>query len=403
MNLIHRISVSLLFLFFALGLSAEFANGQVSKTESDSPTHTHVQTLVDEDVKGLVSIVGSEDGKFLYGACLGSKKLVTMSRDPKTGKVEVIDSIGDLKGAVCLAISKDQKWVVFTSCQSSLVTLYSRDAKTGKLTEVSRQQQGIEGVDGLNFPIAVTISPDSRFVYVTSPTGTGSLTTFSIKDGKLNFLQNHEGADNCLKGARLMAVDPKGEFLFVGCCKSHCLTVFDRDVKKGHLRLLNYKADGNDGCNLLEGAHGIACSKDGKHLYVSSGRWGGDHGITVFEVLQREVLEPIQELEDGEDLKNFNAGNFIKISPDGKYVYATGAKSNNVLCLERNTKSGRLKYLYDLPVDMETDLGGMMADVYISKDNRFIYAACEGEKQLFIFERKLKDKAKSNKAKEAKK
>ena len=73
------------------------------------------------------------------------------------------------------------------------------------------------------------------------------------------------------------------------------------------------------------------------------------------------------------------------------------------MCLERNTKSGRLKYLYDLPVDMETDLGGMMADVYISKDNRFIYAACEGEKQLFIFERKLKDKAKSNKAKEAKK
>ena len=284
-----------------------------------------------------------------------------------------------------------------------MVALCSRDAKTGKLAEVSRQQQGIEGVDGLNFPIAVTISPDSRFVYVTSPTGTGSLTTFSIKDGKLNFLQNHEGADNCLKGARLMAVDPKGEFLFVGCCKSHCLTVFDRDVKKGHLRLLNYKADGNDGCNLLEGAHGIACSKDGKHLYVSSGRWGGDHGITVFEVLQREVLEPIQELEDGEDLKNFNAGNFIKISPDGKYVYATGAKSNNVLCLERNTKSGRLKYLYDLPVDMETDLGGMMADVYISKDNRFIYAACEGEKQLFIFERKLKDKAKSNKAKEAKK
>ena len=401
MNIIRRISISLLMPLFALSLLAGLAN--VHGQESEPPEHTHIQTIVDEELKGLVSVVGSEDGKFLYGAALGSQKLVTMSRDPETGKVEVIDSIGDLKGAVCLAISKDQKWVVFTSCQSSLVTLYSRDAKTGKLTEVSRQQQGIEGVDGLNFPIAVTISPDSRFVYVTSPTGTGSLTTFSIKDGKLNFLQNHEGADNCLKGARLMAVDPKGEFLFVGCCKSHCLTVFDRDVKKGHLRLLNYKADGNDGCNLLEGAHGIACSKDGKHLYVSSGRWGGDHGITVFEVLQREVLEPIQELEDGEDLKNFNAGNFIKISPDGKYVYATGAKSNNVLCLERNTKSGRLKYLYDLPVDMETDLGGMMADVYISKDNRFIYAACEGEKQLFIFERKLKDKAKSNKAKEAKK
>lgn len=400
MNIIRRLSISLLMPLFALSL-ADLAN--VHGQESETPEHTHIQTVVDEELKGLVSIVGSEDGKFLYGAALGSQKLVTMSRDPKTGKVEVIDSIGDLKGAVCLAISKDQKWVVFTSCQSSLVTLYSREAKTGKLTEVSRQQQGVEGVDGLNFPIAVTISPDSRFVYVTSPTGTGTLTTFSIKEGKLEFLQKHEGADNCLAGARLLAVDPQGEFLFVGCCKSHCLTVFDRDIKKGHLRLLSYKADGKEGCNLLEGAHGVACSKDGKHLYVSSGRWGGDHGITVFEILQREVLELVQELEDGKDLKNFNAGNFIKISPDGKYVYATGAKSNNVLCLQRNTKSGRLKHLYDLPVDLETDLGGMMADIYISNDNRFVYAACEGEKQLFVFERKLKDKAKSSNAEEAKK
>ena len=181
MNIIRRISISLLMPLFALSLLAGLAN--VHGQESEPPEHTHIQTIVDEELKGLVSVVGSEDGKFLYGAALGSQKLVTMSRDPETGKVEVIDSIGDLKGAVCLAISKDQKWVVFTSCQSSLVTLYSRDAKTGKLTEVSRQQQGIEGVDGLNFPIAVTISPDSRFVYVTSPTGTGSLTTFSIKDG----------------------------------------------------------------------------------------------------------------------------------------------------------------------------------------------------------------------------
>jgi len=372
MNIIGRLSISFLIPVFALSLWVDLAHVQAQ--QSETPTHTHIQTVVDEQVQGLVSIVGSEDGKFLYGAALGSQKLVTMSRDPKTGKVEVIDSIGDLKGAVCLAISKDQKWVVFTSCQSSLVTLYSRDAKTGKLAEVSRQQQDLDGVKGLNFPIAVTISPDSRFVYVTSPTGTGSLAAFSIEDGKLKFLQHHEGAEDCLKGARLLAVDPQGEFLFVGCCKSHCLTVFDRDVKKGHLRL--------------------------KHLYVSSGRWDGDNGITVFEILQREVLDLVQELEAGKDLKEFHAGNFIKISPDGKLVYATGAISNNVLCLERDPKSGRLKYLYDLPVDGESNLGGMMADVYISNDNRFVYAACEGkENQLFVFERKLA----KTKSKEAKK
>ena len=381
---------------FSIGLSADLAN--VRGQEPEAP-HTHIQTLTDENLAGLISLVGSEDGKFLYGAALGSKKLVTLSRDPQTGKVEVIDSIGGLKGAVCLAISKDQKWVVFTSCQSSLVTLYSRDAKTGKLAEASRQQQGLDGVDGLSFPIAVTISPDSRFVYVTSPTGTGSLTAFAIKDGKLKFLQHHEGADDCLKGARLLAVDPEGEFLFVACCKSDCLTVFDRDVEKGDLRLLNYHADGTERCNLLAGAHGVDCSNDGRHLYVSSGRWGGDNGITVFEILQREVLELVQELEAGKELKEFDAGNFIRISPDGKYVYATGAKSNNVLCLERDGKSGSLKYLYDLRVDGETDLGGMMADVYISNDNRFVYTACEGGGRLHVFERKLDKKAEAEEAK----
>jgi len=397
MNGLSRISASMLMLIplFSIGLSADLAN--VRGQEPEAP-HTHIQTLTDENLAGLISLVGSEDGKFLYGAAVGLGKLVTLSRDEETGNVEVIDSIDGLRTAVCLAISKDQKWVVFTSCQSSLVTLYSRDAKTGKLAEVSRQQQGLEGVDGLGFPIAVTISPDSRFVYVTSPSGTGSLTAFSIKDGKLKFLQHHEGANDRMKGARLLAVDPQGEFLFVACCKSHCLTVFDRDVKKGDLRLLDYYPDGNEGCNLLEGAHGIACSNDGRHLYVSSGRWGGDNGITVFEILQREVLELVQELEVGEELKEFDAGNFIRISPDGKYVYATGAKSNNVLCLERDVRSGSLKYLHDLRVDGKTDLGGMMADVYISKDNRFVYTACEGGGQLHVFERKLDEKVEAEEA-----
>jgi 6-phosphogluconolactonase (cycloisomerase 2 family) len=373
---------------FVIGSFADFmvVNGQ----ETETPPHRHIQTLVDSELAGLVSLVGSEDGKFLYGAALGSGKLVTMARDPETGQVEVVDSIGDLKGAVCLAISKDQQWIALTSCQSSLLTLYSRDATTGKLAEVSRRQHAVDNVKGLDFPIAVTISPDSRFVYVTNSGGSGSLTAFEIEDGKLNFLQAHEGVDGCMKDARLLAVDPAGEFLFVACAKANCLVVFDRDLKKGHLRVLHYLPDGTEGCNLLAGAHGVTCSIDGRHLYVASGRFGGDNGITAFEVLQREQLDLVQELEDGEELKAFKAGNHICVSTDGKYVFATGAKSQNILCLERDVDTGRLNYLYDLHVDGETKLG-MTAGLYNSKDNRFLYVACEGKKNLYVFERSQVD------------
>ena len=390
MNDLCRIHLPRLVLILPLliGLSAD---ALLHAQQLQAPSHTHVQTLSDDNLNGLVSLVGSADGKFLYGAALGSKKLVTLSRDPKTGKAEVIDSIGDLSGAVCLAISKDQKWVVFTGCQSSLVTLYSRNAETGKLTEVSRQTQGMDGVDGLSFPISVTISPDSKFVYVTNDSGMGSLTAFSIENDKLKFLQRNDGVDGCMKGARLIAVDPDGEFLFVACRTANCLTVFDRDVESGKLRFLHELPDGEERCNLLAGVHGVVCSSDGRHLYATSGRWGQDQGISVFEILQREVLELVQELEGGEDLKTLSGGNFIDISPDGKFVYATGFKSKNAICLKRDAKSGELKYLYDLEADGTTQLGPT-ADIFVSSDNRFVYIAHEGQKnQLHVFERKLEN------------
>ena len=398
MNGLFRISASMLKLIPLLLVGLSFDLASVRGQESETPPHAHIQTLTDERVNGLVSLVGSKDGKFLYGAALGSKGVVTLSRDPETGKVEVVDLIEGLKGSVCLAISKDQKWVVLTSCLESLVTLYSRDAETGMLTEVSSRKHGMDEVEGLEFPIAVTISPDSRFVYVTNAGGTGSLTAFSIENDKLKFLQQHEGVDGCMKGARLLTVDPDGEFLFVACAKANCLTVFDRDTDNGRLRVLHYMPDDEDRCNLLAGAHGVVCSNDGRHLYVSSGRFSGDNGISVFEILQREVLELVQELEDGKDLKNFTAGNHIGISPDGKYVYATTATSGKVFCFERDAKSGQLKYLYDLQVEGETQLG-RMAGVFVSSDNRFVYVADEGEKQrLYVFERQVEDASQTGNA-----
>ena len=385
MNHLYRLFTAALISLSASGLLS-FAHAQ--SAEWDTP-HAHVQTLADENLKGLVSLVGSKDGKFIYGAALGSKKIVTLSRDPETGQVEYLDSIGDFLGAVCLDISQDQKWVVLISCQSKLVTLYARDAETGKLSEVSRQQQGVDDVKGLEFPIAVTISPDSRFVYVTNAGGAGSMTAFSIEEDKLKFLQQHEGVDNCVKGARLLDVDPSGEYLFVACTQANCLTVFDRDVKEGHLRILHYMPDDEEGRNLLAGVHGVICSKDGRHLYTCGGRWGGDHGISVFEIRHGKTLELVQELKGEEELKEFKGGNFIDISPDGKYVFATCYESGNVLCLERDAKSGRLKYLHDLQVGGESNLD-KAADVFVSSDNRFVYVASEGkENQLYVFERIL--------------
>ncbi len=68
----------------------------------------------------------------------------------------------------------------------------------------------------------------------------------------------------------------------------------------------------------LAGAMAVAVSPDGRHVYVSAGRFGGDDAVIVFRLAGHGRLAVIQEfLDGGGELQGFLGGNELAVSPDG--------------------------------------------------------------------------------------
>jgi hypothetical protein len=117
-------------------------------------------------------------------------------------------------------------------------------------------------------------------------------------------------------------------------------------------------------------------------------RPGGRHGRRHQPGRQiRLRLRFLQECLNGEgDLKDFEGGNHLAISPNGLNVYAAGTRSGTVASFRRDPASGKLKYLETLPDGGEGGEFGA-AGIGISPDGRFVYVATEDHKAISVFRR----------------
>jgi sugar lactone lactonase YvrE len=94
-------------------------------------------------------------------------------------------------------------------------------------------------------------------------------------------------------------------------------------------------------------------------------------------------------IADKSDLVDFQGGNLLTISPDGKRLYAAGTVSCSLACFSRDPESGQLSYLSTLR-DESTGLGSKLGanGVVCSPDGKFLYLALEDASAISVFERK---------------
>ena len=77
----------------------------------------------------------------------------------------------------------------------------------------------------------------------------------------------------------------------------------------------------------------------------------------------------IQEIFEGKDgVTGFVGGNELRVSPDGRNVYALGSKSNSVVVFRRNVGSGKLAYLQTLYNSDVAGKHGSTSGIGISPD-----------------------------------
>lgn len=357
----------------------------IGDSNSQEIRHEHLQTVEDDELKNVVSIGGTRDGKFVYSCGFDPGALICFERDTETGKLTKRHSY-PIPGLVTLDISEDQKYLATCSFQGNSLTLFSRNEESGALEKLSEVSQ--EDVELLHTPISVELSTDSKFAYL-SCSSSKSLLVFSIIDGELEFLQAEEGIEDCLDGARFLATVPSEKSFYLASYLAGTISIFSRDEETGRVELQDHIMDDSIYAALLDGVHGLTVSPDGNDLYAVSGRFSGDDAVSVFRIQEDKTLKMTQEFENGVELDGFTGGNHIGVSPDGKMVYASGATSGNLACFERDLESGKLRFIQYLEIDGTSQLG-MTAGIYVSQDSKFIYVGGEGDGKIYVFQRQVK-------------
>ena len=140
---------------------------------------------------------------------------------------------------------------------------------------------------------------------------------------------------NGLDRARSLAISPDGKQVYVASMDADSLTVYDRNPNTGNLSFVEIHRDGFGGVNGLDGAHAVAVSPDGKHVYAAG---SADDALVVFSrdpISGTLTLE--QEIRDNlGGVHGLEYPASIAVSPSGSHVYVTGYHDDSVAVFERH-------------------------------------------------------------------
>ncbi len=355
---------------------------------------TLVETVVRDDLDSVVKAVISPDGRYLYAASFRQSKILTFARDSKTGKLTLKQTMSDpenLGGVTGFALSPDGHLAVAAAFGSRTAVLYLRDPGNGLLGRMDIARDGEGGVR-LDFPVEAAFSPDSNGVCVLDDSGVGeniegAVVSFRVEDGKLVIVGTDSGKAGCYAGGRGLAFHPDGKTLLVACNRAGTLIVADRDPAAGWTKVRQVVKDEKGNVHGLAGAMGVVINRDGRFVYVNSGRFQGDNAVSVFRMSTDGRLSPIQEIFDGRGmLQGFEGGNHLGITPDGLNVYAVASRSGTIACFHRDADSGKLTLVETIP-DGAPGIGLGAAGASISPDGHFVYVPAEDKKAISIFRR----------------
>ncbi len=257
--------------------------------------------------------------------------------------------------------------------------MFERNQQTGQLSFVEVQKDGIDGVDGLAASYFVTVSPDGKFLYA-SGYDDSAVAVFerNQQTGKLSFVEvQKDGIDGVdgLGGAASVTVSPDGKYLYAAGYDDSAVAVFERNQQTGQLSFVEIQKNGIDGVDWLGGTNSVIVSPDGKYLYASGyddstvALFGRDTttGKLSFVEVQKDGMDGVDGLDNVYS---------ITVSPNGKYLYAAGYDDSAIAVFERNQQTGELNFVEVQKdgIDGVDGLGGTNS-VIVSPDGKYLYAA----------------------------
>jgi predicted outer membrane repeat protein len=318
--------------------------------------------------------------------CEGTPPPPPVLVEPGSSRTSPVNMLDGVNG---VAVSPDGRHTYVASFFSDAVAVYERDMVTGDLTFRS----GNSNTD-LNGAQYVTVSPDGSQVYVTAGVA-GNLIVFD-RDGTTGDLSTaqtiRQSSYADLLGAYGVAVTPDGRFIYVTSNIQNALLGFER-LPNGDLDFL-FTMGGVD----LVGTHNLSVSPDGKNLYVTAHAAQDTGKLVAYEIDPLTgTLSHLQTITEGDIIGGFPFILFVdalegaidvSVSPDGKNVYAVGRDDDAIARLDRNPADGTLRYRGRWK-DGALGIDGLdgVSGVAVSPDGKHVYAAGFNDMALAVFSR----------------
>ncbi len=322
-------------------------NGSLSFVERKR--HGHGGVL---GIQYITDVAVSPDNKHVYASGFKSNAVAVFARSVTSGSLSFVEwkrqgdsdgslTIDGMKGAQSLALSPDGKHVYVAGRSCNSVAVFSRDAATGALSYVERQRDGVGGVDGLRTVQGLALSPDGAHLYAAGA-GDKAVAVFrrNASTGALSFIERHrdgKGGVDGLNGAAAVAVSANGHHLVVAGAKDNAVAVFSRNDSSGRLRFVQRVKDSQKNVGGLAGAFDVALSPDDLQVYVAG---SADDALVLFgrDACSGE-LDFIERQKDGKQgVDGLRGSQAVALSPNSRYVYATGGRENAVAVFSRNYK-----------------------------------------------------------------
>lgn len=341
----------------------------------------------DDGLGNAHSVKVSGDGKHVYVASPTDDAVGVFGRDSSTGKLTFIEKqragTGPLNadGAYWVAISPDDNHVYTADYDEDMIVVFSRNAATGRLTLVEQQQDGVNGVDGLDGAIAVIVSPDGKHVYAAGAQD-NAVAVFSrnATTGALTFVERIEDASN-LAAVYAVAISPDGQNVYAGSLAGDKVVVFSRNATNGRLSWIQIEDSYS--------VRALTVSPDGQHVYVAS--IAGDY-VDVYQRNPTTGLLTFVEYQgdNKDDVESLNGPHGVIVSPDGQYVVVASYFDNALTAFRRNTTTGRLD-LVDVDWDGMNGVDGLdwATSVIFSPDGRYVYATSAVDNAVVVFSRPI--------------
>ena len=270
----------------------------------------------------------------------------------------------------------------YTSGKSEGIYVYRFDPKTGDLSP----EFTAKGVENPSF---VTLSPDAKYAFAVNEvsgekTGAVSAFTFDQKTGALEFInqQPSGGGDPCY-----LAVDSDGKHLFVGNYTGGNLSVLpiEEDGSLGSpIQTIQHEGSSvNKNRQEKAHVHSTVLTPNEEYLFV------GDLGTDKVYVYNYQEENPEKPLTPAETP-------FVSVTPgtgprhlifdqSGSFAYLVQELTAELGVFKH--KDGKLSHLQTVPLtskDFEGEVSA--AEVKISPDGKFLYASNRGDaNEIVIF------------------